>query len=596
MSLSKPKPWSVADFERERSYMTDWIRHNLLAFLEGLVTRRILVQAPVKSGKREMVEYIAMRDAVVPTTRNHVFLSAFYRIADKSQRAELASHNIGVFPITTEATFKRFKAYYDEAKQAGRSCVAHLDECDFGSGEDQKLKQVWDLIRDDPNWTVILYSASIEEAKFSRDLSNDGMIEALLQEGVLLKYSPPPGYCGPARFLDEGLIHDARPFIERNPETGNFALSAQGAEIIAKLKAAHATNPRRNIIILRLSHEELGEGRRSKAKKAFYQFLQHIVNIPTLLAPNIVFHMDKSEFPVGDAPMELSPRFICGTIDWSNRMFWRNINTEDLHIVILDQTSTRSTEWACHDRVFALHDYRNTITFSTVMQAQQRVNHYEQTYGGFQPILVYGNKQSFELSAERITYAQYLHSEWKKRKVTGSQPPLYRIVHTETNVTHPSYPNPLTEKAADAVLDELGCLAEKTLASRVRGSASREPIYKAEFHPIANASDDAFTAFKGAHLHSRPEWATMTFRNPFVKSANKGLADGKYKGYLRGWKVCDFDEHIVNEAGWGVNEGDHPRLTICYRGGQLGIAVRYFTNTYREESTLTAFKSMYEAI
>ena len=179
------------------------------------------------------------------------------------------------------------------------------------------------------------------------------MIEALLQEGVLLKYTPPPGYCGPARFLDEGLIHDARPFIECNPETGLFELSAQGAEIIAKLKVAHVINRRRNIIILRLSYEELGEGKRSKAKKAFYQFIQNLHHIPELIG--IIFHVDKSEFPV-DIPPALSSQFVCGTIDWSNRMFWRNINTEDLHIVILDQTSTRSTEWACHDRVFALHD------------------------------------------------------------------------------------------------------------------------------------------------------------------------------------------------------------------------------------------------
>ena len=49
--------WSVADFEMERPHLTMFVREKLLVLLDNDVCRRVFIRAPVKSGKREIVEW-----------------------------------------------------------------------------------------------------------------------------------------------------------------------------------------------------------------------------------------------------------------------------------------------------------------------------------------------------------------------------------------------------------------------------------------------------------------------------------------------------------------------------------------------------------
>lgn len=590
------KPWPVAIFERERAHMTEWVRAAVIPHLESEAVRRILIRAPVKSGKREIVEYIAMRDNVDPKRRVHAFVSAFHRVADESQRSELREHNLEVFSIRDDTNVIQFSTWLAAQLAAGYQVVIHLDECDYGAGYRQKMRYIWDLVRDNLACTVVLYSATPEEVLFSDEVTTEGgvgVVNSILNDGVICHYVPPAGYCGPARFLAEGLIHRARPFFQRSATAaGGWALSEQGAEILRDMRAAHASAPRRNMLALRLSYAELGSAVKGKQKKAFYQFLQGLLTIPELVgADDIMIHLDKESFPETDLSTALRDRITCGSIEWSNPTFWRKFNTEDLHIIVMDQTSTRSTEWACHNRLFAYHDYRNTVTFSTVSQAQERVNHYEQRYGGFQPIRVYGHVRSFQLSAGAITYEQFLNYEWEKRKVdrrTVAGVSVYTIRSTETGELHPEIPGPLLEADADAVLEELDCLALLSLSSRVKGSSYLMPVYTSEFHTV---NPGEFEAFRAAHLGV---WGSMRFQDPFVESTERGLSeDGRYKGYLREWAVFDYDRDIVPQPGWGIGEGSRPRLTICYKDGVLGIAVRYFTGEYRTENTLRAYRSMY---
>ena len=75
-----PKPWSVSTFERLRPHLTGFVRESVLPLLEDPHCRRILLRAPVKCGKREIVEYIATRDLINHSTRVHAFLSAWHRV------------------------------------------------------------------------------------------------------------------------------------------------------------------------------------------------------------------------------------------------------------------------------------------------------------------------------------------------------------------------------------------------------------------------------------------------------------------------------------------------------------------------------------
>jgi hypothetical protein len=68
----------------------------------------------------------------------------------------------------------------------------------------------------------------------------------------------------------------------------------------------------------------------------------------------------------------------------------------------------------------------------------------------------------------------------------------------------------------------------------------------------------------------------------------------RYEGYLRGWRVMDYDTDILSRkyTFTGVAKG-HPRLAICYSSGILGIALNYDTGEKVAKNTLEAFRSMY---
>ena len=583
--------WSVAIFETYRSPLTDFLKSRVLPLLDGEECRRVLIRAPVKSGKREMVEYLAMRDAAHIPTRVHAFVSGFHRTADDSQREELKIHNMHVFPLISAARVEACLKWIRDMITAGKQVVLHLDECDFATGDRQVLNTLYREVHNNPHVSSILYSATPQEVLFSGEVEDDehqGMIDEMIHTGERIEYQPPPSFCGPARFLDEGLVVEATPFF-RKTATG-LVLTPQGQEIITELRASIAAGSRRNILVLRLSYADLGIQRaQKKESKAIYQFAQAWSTIPELAG--CLVYADKSEKDMPSAEGVLKEK-----IQWSNRLFWDAKRADVPVIVAIDQTSSRSTEWACHDRVHALHDFRNTLIFSVISQAQERVNHYEGKYeGGFQPIKVYGHLKTFQLSAGRISYKDYMTHEWAARKVDRRTAERLCLVGDYYNIKrtsgahdlHPACAEPVTEAEKDRILQEIGCFTEVKVSARVRGGVKLVPIYRTEFHPCDKAT---FPALKMA-LETR--FTEHRFQNPFVASEAQGTGDG-WKGYLRGWSVLTYETDVVTQPGWGVI-ATNPRLTICYSGGILGVALRYDTGETEVKDSLTTFKSMYSS-
>jgi hypothetical protein len=623
------KPWSVAVFERLREPLVDFVKTEVLPLLDDTECRRIVIRAPVKSGKREMVEYIAMRDKQHGSARRvHAFLSAWHRVADDSQRKELEEHNLtnSVFSIINAAKTNKCIQWINDRIAQGKHVVLHLDECDHGSGERQMLSRVWRSTRDNVNITNILYSATPEEVLFSGEINNDYADDvAEIMEGHIVRYKPPTGYCGPQEFLDEGLIFNAKPFFTKVGAT--YRLTGQGKEIVRDLRAGIATNPERNIVVLRLSYN-LGTGTRDERKenKAIYQFLENRDKFTDL--EDFIVIADKGDKFGG------ATRVLKEDIKWSDDMYWESKATGRPILIVIDQTSSRSTEWRCHNRIFATHDYRDKVSFSVISQAQERVNHYKQRYGGrFQPIRVYGHRKSWELSAEKITYHDYLRDEWskkrailyqirntttnalhprfnthvtraaaieilrrlgdgwKKHKVPAENIDVYYIKNTITGAIHPAHPDSMTEAAADDILHSLGCGFTTDLSQRVKGRCRTIPVI--DCLPFIPCTKETFRTIPDL----------MGFRdNPFVRSDNiMGAHPDRYPraggqiGYLRSWAVFDYEE-IKENKGWGFSLNNlAPRATICYKDGVLGVAVRKHTGVTRTVDTMTAFQSMYVA-
>lgn len=574
---------SVDDFERDRAHLTTFVKQDILPLMEDEEIHRILIRAPVKSGKREIVEYIAKRDESRDPHRVHAFLSAWHRVSDEEQRQELANHNMKVFSITSaknkEECVKWIRAKLDQ----GKRIVLHLDECDFGTGSRQQLGTMYHEFRNHPMILFLLYSATPQEILFSgevdakEDESFNAMVDDMIYFGKHVAYTPPEGYCGPGRFLEEGLVFDAKPFFSCND---GFRLSPQATNILNQLKESIKEHPERNVIVLRLSSSDLyGQGER-KEKKQIYQFLKGAGTCPELQEVDII--VDKSEKDVnGLRGISLEK------IQWSNPKYWRRLSTGMPIIFVIDQTASRSTEFACHHRMFAYHDFRHVAVYTTVSQAQERVNHYEQKYGGFQRIQIYGHKKTFECSAGLIDYAQYMTLPWKKQKIDKRRSPeeRYEIKSTSDGSLHPVHRIPLTSIQADETLHDLSSYTEVKISARVRGRIASVPIIKCKFMAC---EPDQF----GEKVGELKQKFGRSFKNPFVASSKEGLEQGKWKGYIRQWKVFQYEE--LKPQIWGM-EGTEVRLTICYQGDLLGLAVRSNTHQRRKVDSLETFNSMYQA-
>ena len=544
-----------------------------------------------------MVEYIAMRDSVERPKRVHAFLSAWHRTADADQRDELKTQNLEVFSITTQKMVDAFLSWLKKKRFQGKSIVLHLDECDHGTGAKQMLSKVWEVARDTESITNILYSATPEEVLYSGEVDDvelNAMMGEMVSEGHHVEYMPPAGYCGPARFLAADLVQEALPcFLRSGEERDTYTLSPQGKQIVADLRACIAATPSRNLLVLRLSYSELG-GKQAdiKKNKAFYQFLENIGKFPELADFLVV--VDK-----GDITGIKNDQIITEKIQWSSSTYWRRQASAIPILLVIDQTSSRSTEWACHDRLFATHDFRNVVQYSTISQAQERVNHYEQRYGGFQPIRVYGHTRTFKLSAGLIDYTTFLTDAWEKKKidVRVSPVPMFRVRSTAAgHALHAECGEAgMTEAEADRLLQRLGCFADVSLSARVCGSVKQTPVTTCAFLECDEENfGTVWPAYRSNPANGFAPAESTRVQNPFTTSkAKRGLLEGRYRGFLRNWdKVLDYEED-VSKSLWGMGEGGAPmRLFVCYKGDKLGVAVKRRTG-WEMKNTLRAYKSMY---
>ena len=569
--------WSVSAFEMRRPGLCDFLRRGPIFALEQ-GCRRIIVRAPVKSGKRSMPEYMVRRDSAANPSRMHCFVSAWNRVADKSQHEELTAYGLKVFIGINATKAIACIDWINGQVAAGKQVVVHLDECDHGSGEKQTLSKIWKAIRDNTNVAVILYSATPQEVLFSGEVDDPEhteMVEELMDDGQVFHYTPPDTFRGPKAFLEAGLVHEAKPFFCHTAQ--GFSLSEQGKSIVADLRVAMSTS-RRNVLVLRLSYMEVsGAAAARKENKSIYRFLRNIDEFPELA--DFLVIVDKSE-SVGR-----NSRIFQEQIDWSNPHWWAAKTDTRPLLVVCDQTSSRSTEWSCHDRVFAYHDYRNQLSFSVVSQAQERVNHFiGEKYTEFQPIRVYGSVKTWKLSAGEIDYKVFLTHEWKMRKVDRRRRPddVYEIKNSVTDALHPAHTEPMSYDVANQILQNLGCAAAISLSARVCGSVRPVADVEDTFIPC---TPESFNELRAAGQMGKP-----TCDNPFIESERRGLVNGRYTGIIRGVPGVYTMQQAIDSG--GVNKGNRERRVICYNDDVLGVLLKVYCGV-KMMDTLTAYKSMY---
>jgi hypothetical protein len=626
------KPWSVDYFERARPHMTSWVQINLLPHINSPGHSKICIKAPVKSGKREIMEYTAQRDSVSGNQeRVHVTASSWHRTADADQRVELGQQNLKVFSTTNHKNVEICKNWIGEQLRQRKTVVLHLDECDYGTGPLQILSNLWNFIceiGDDSVVKVILYSATPEEVIYAsvRHAENQQQRELLHDMLVTtqLVYTPPAGYCGSARFLQEGLVVNAMPFFEKK-QGGGYAISQQGRQLIEEFNAALQLTPEKNMLVIRLSY---GEGGNKIEHKAIHQFTNNIDTFTELHGFSVI--CDKSEGLNFKKSAHVSLR--ASRIEWSERSYWDDFaeGPRRKFIFIIDQTSSRSTEWACHDRIYAYHDFRHTVQYATVSQAQERVNHYEQRYGNmFQCIKVYGHLPTFQLSAGVITYDQYFQNVWERRKIPSrrqttdsdnesvassgssnseSNEAMYLVRESVSKRRHPDCPETgLNLEESTRLLQRLGCWADTSISSRVAGKPKQVPDYNGYWYA---ASSETWSSVWEEHCrrHTIVGVTRSNVRNPFVNAESHKHEDGRWRGQHRGWQVLRWNPSEPEGKGqlFDIDCQDQPRRIddlgstggernkVCYNErGELGVLIVRPTGEFVTKNKLVSVNSMY---
>ena len=623
MAVSHQKPWSVDYFEQARSYMTTWVKNHLLPYInnDGGGHSKIAIKAPVKSGKREIVEYVAQRDSVTGNAqvRVHAFISSWHRTADADQRTELGQQNLTVFSTTNYKNVEACKAWIRSQLVQRKTVVIHLDECDYGSGPFQMLSNLWYFIRDIRGGVVkvILYSATPEEVIYASAMESvDEQQRELLNELLIttqLTYTPPAGYCGSARFISEGLVQNAIPFFERK-ETGiiggkgavtEYQISQQGCQILEEFHTAVQANPKRNFIVLRLSYAENGT---KTEHKALHKFLNNLDTFSELYGFSVI--VDKDDGAKFKKSTKVQSR--ADRIEWSEPGYWADLAEGRKFMIVIDQKSSRSTEWACHDRIYCMHDFRHTVQYTTVSQAQERVNHYEQRYGNtFQPIKVYGHLPTFQLSAGIRTHDKYFQNEWERRKVdarVSGDAELYVVrERVSPKRRHPECPEiGMSPEDSTRLLQRLGCCADISISSRVAGKPKQVPEYEGRWYA---ASKETWQPVWEGHCTCL-EIAGITrsnVRNPFANAEANKCEDGRWRGQHRGWRVLKwncvtnqlFDIDALSEEpkrieDLGSTGGE--RNKVCYNeNGELGVLIVRPTGNHVIKNQLVSVNTMYSA-
>jgi hypothetical protein len=374
MIYSDPK---IGWFQSHRNELFIFIRDKVLPFNKKFK----LVHAPVKSGKRGMVEIYSLLDK----KSKHVFLTALHRRADKTQRDELASYGIQVYSVNNKNKKDNCIKYIDELLIKKESVKIHLDELDFGCGDKQLLNYIWAKYKSNPNVQFILYSATIEVAK--KEFLHVNNIEDFYE---CERYVPPPTYFGIKQYLQNNNFFQAVPFIAYD-DVGELSITTQGEELIQKLlDNTNNTTNKRHIGILRLAGNfKIG----GKQVSQFEKMKEYKDSIEEEYGIRLKF--------VGSND---------NTVEWDNPKYWEDSFNPNLsYIIVINQVSGRSTEWKCHPYLIWYHTLRTEETpTGTIIQDQERPVYYTPSYTDDINIEIYGDLPCAKYSAGQITLEQML--------------------------------------------------------------------------------------------------------------------------------------------------------------------------------------------
>lgn len=352
-------------------------------------TNHILLDAPPKSGKRKITQYISHihRKKVDDSSKfKYFYITALNRKDIKSQLKEMLEFHITAYILARKKAALEFKNELIELINNKITPVIHLDELDYGSGSDQSLSVIWNSHEIRTKCRFILYSASAEEARFSKMLAGGNI--------SLVVYDPPSHYRGAAYYYNNDLHRESEDFFYI-AWGENVMLTDQAFKCLDLLKNSDKTH--RTIGVVRVTGNIRGSEKEMRMSK--YQHVKKDYNLKMFLWRNynteIIFVDSKNG------------------VRWDDSSYWGSLAQDRKYLVVINQTGTRSTDFCgVHQYLAFLHDHRNSKTtpYNTYYQAIGRAFHYHPTG---QHIYLYCDLLPIQLAAKAITYDEFLNRKGK---------------------------------------------------------------------------------------------------------------------------------------------------------------------------------------
>ena len=512
MIYSDPK---LGIFMANRNELYNYIHSKVVS-----INKKVkLVHAPVKSGKRGMVEIYSLLDK----KSKHIFLTALHRVADKKQKIELATYDINVYSVNNATKKDKCIKYIDELLLKKEIIKIHLDELDFGCGNNQLLNYIWSKYKTNPNVKFILYSATIEVAKKEFLLVNN--INDFYE---CERFIPPSTYFGVQKYLQIGNFIQAIPFVTYDDE---FCISEQGKDLIQKLKNNTSdTSNKRHIGILRLAGNFKIDGKQVSQ-----------------------FEIMKENKDSIEAQFGIRLKFVGSNdniVEWDNKNFWEELTPTIPFIIVINQVSGRSTEWKCHPYIAWYHTLRTPDTpIGTIIQDQERPVYYTTNYTDDINIEIYGDLPCAKYSAGEITLDQMLTMTSRKLNSRLDTKNKKKHVVTEEPLYYSSWseiPEQYRKgKSVSTYLNEDNILKPKMyVIEKVNGISTKKE------YEIKNWQ-------KYSHLEGFYMTNIRSSRNNFIK--------GKFN---KKDKAVWFESDIKLELNEGINEKSKVRINIIYKDNE----------------------------
>lgn len=304
--------------------------------------KNIVIKAEEKTGKREMVEIISL---LTREKKENAYFTAFNAKSIDVQIDEIVCYGVRAVKCN------RIEKMNEMVDKIEGGSIVHVDELDYGSGKLQSLSPLITAV----DFTKIFYSATTHELE--KEMKGTDF--------KLFAFVPHGNYRGAEWFLDQGLVHESKPFMDQTTELINMLTDEKPVGIVRLTKRG-----------IYKSMKELFTDRFGTSEDGHYS-------------------LDGIHY-----------RFV----DSEVRRIFKPTNIGEITektLIFVNQCWRRSTELKGHGKICFMHDdrrisqkSRSGVAYASLSQAVSRVKHYD-TIG--HNIQIFTDKKAFELSCGRIS-------------------------------------------------------------------------------------------------------------------------------------------------------------------------------------------------